>query len=193
MRSFGPAPGVVDAIVPASLQARQDLFEAGKEPWPTGLGAAVGLLLVRPETCLLHAQMGARAGRRERPSDDALQAISSPGVGQRLVRLDRSDAAIDGPPIGAELKVMADNGDKIVLHQPLLDQVRLGQRAPDLFRRMRDLTLDDDGAKFGRISSVAHWSILLRRFSRSSNRFSQKPVIWLVQSISGASAPSCAL
>src|SRR5687768_11966838 len=84
---------VVGAIVPASLQARQDLFKAGKEPRPTGLGAAVGLLLVRSETCLLHAQMGARAGRRERPGDDTLQAIGSPSVGQRLVRLDRRDAA----------------------------------------------------------------------------------------------------
>jgi hypothetical protein len=35
-----PAPGVVAAIVPTSLQTRQDLFGVGKEPRPTGLGAA---------------------------------------------------------------------------------------------------------------------------------------------------------
>src|SRR6202030_880723 len=49
----------------------------------------------------------------------------------------------------------------------------------------------NDGERFGR--GFAHWSILLSRSSRWSNRLCQKPAIWLVQSISGAKAPSCAL
>ena len=49
---------------------------------------------------------------------------------------------------------------------------------------MRELTFDDDGARFGRC--FVHWSILFSRSSRSSNRLSQNPAIWLVQSISGA-------
>ena len=73
---------------------------------------------------------------------------------------------------------------EIVLHQPLLDQVWLRERAPDLFRRIGYLPFDNDGERFGR--GVAHWSILLSRSSRSSNRLCQNPAIWLVQSISGA-------
>jgi hypothetical protein len=54
------------------------------------------------------------------------------------------------------------------------------------------------GHPFGRDGELldhgfAHWSILLSRSSRSSNRLCQNPAIWLVQSIRGASAPSCAL
>src|SRR3546814_21048164 len=80
---------------------------------------------------------------------------------------------------------------EVVPQQPLLDQVWLGERAPDPFRRKRYLPFDNDGERFGR--SIAHWSILLSRSSRWSNRLCQKPAIWLAQSISGAKAPSCAL
>jgi len=52
-------------------------------------------------------------------------------------------------------------------------------------------SLDNDGERFGR--SIGHWSILFSKSSRWSNRLCQKPAIWLVQSISGAKAPSCAL
>jgi hypothetical protein len=62
---------------------------------------------------------------------------------------------------------MAHNGLEVVLHQPLLDQVRLRERAPDLFRRMRDLTFDDDGAFFGRW--FAHWSIILSAAAQPVN------------------------
>ena len=79
---------------------------------------------------------------------------------------------------------MAHGWLEVVLHQPLLDQVRLRERAPDLFRRKRDLTFDNDGARFDRW--FVHWSILFSRSSRSSNRLSQNPAIWLVQSIKGA-------
>src|SRR5258708_31202531 len=80
---------------------------------------------------------------------------------------------------------------EVILHEPLLDQVWLRERAPDLFRRKRYLPFDNDGERFGR--SIGHWSILLSRSSSWSNRLCQKPVICLVQSISGAKAPSCAL
>src|SRR5437899_13010112 len=44
-----------------------------------------------------------------------------------------------------------------------LDQVWLRERAPDLFRRKRNLSFDNDRKRFGR--GFAHWSILLRRSS----------------------------
>ncbi len=115
-----------------------------------------------------------------------------PGVGQRLVRLDGEDLAVQhAAPVSAKVETVTHDWLEVVLHQPLLDQVWLRERAPDLLRRMRYLAFDNDGERFGRV--FVHWSILLSRSSRWSNRFSQNPAIWLVQSISGAKAPSCAL
>src|SRR6185312_4654377 len=115
-----------------------------------------------------------------------------PSVGQRFVRLDGEDLAVQhAAPVSAKIEPVAHDRLEVVLHEPLLDQVRLRERAPDPFRRIRQLTFDDDGAGFGH--GFAHWSILLSRSSRWSNRLCQKPAIWLVQSISGAKAPSCAL
>src|SRR5439155_25015023 len=114
------------------------------------------------------------------------------GVGQRLVWRDLSNLAVQhAAPVAAKSEFATDTRGKIVLHQPLLDEMRLGERAPEFFRRMSDVTLDDDGARFG--CGTCHWSILFKRLSRSSNRFSQNPVSRLVQSISGASALICAL
>src|SRR5580658_2185798 len=175
----------------ASVNPRQGLLQGRKEPLPPGLGAVVGLLLIRPEARLLHAQAGPRARGRESPSDDTLETISRPGVRQRFVRLDRENLTVDSAPVRAQIETMAHDRLEVVLHEPLLDQVWLRERAPDLLRRMRYLPFDDDGARFGR--GLAHWSILLSRSSRSSNRLCQKPAIRLVQSISGAKAPSCAL
>src|SRR5262249_48950755 len=90
-------------------------------------------------------------------------------------------------PVPAKIEAVADDGLEVVLHEPFLDQVRLRERAPELFRRKRHFPFDDDGTRFG------HWSILFKRSSRWSNRFCQNPAICLVQSISGARAPSCAL
>src|SRR4030088_198709 len=174
-----------------SIYPRQDLLQGRKEPLPPALGALVGLLLIRPEARLLHAQVGPRARRGESPSDDTLETIGTPRVRQRFVRLDCQDLAVNNAPVCAKIETVVHDRLEVVLHEPLLDQVWLRERAPDLFRRMRYLTFDNDGERFGR--SVAHWSILLSRFSRGSNRLCQKPVIWLVQSISGAKAPSCAL
>src|SRR5216684_9404381 len=57
-------------------------------------------------------------------------------------------------------------------------------------RRLLGRPFGNDGERVGR--GFAHWSILLSRSSRWSNRLCQNPAIWLVQSISGAKAPSCA-
>src|SRR5437868_6303511 len=173
-----------------SIYPRQDLLQVCKELLPAVLGALVGLLLIRPEARLLHAQMGPRARRGERPSDDALEAHGAPRVRQRLVRLDGLDPAVDGGPVSTKIETVVHDRQAIVLHQPLLDEVWLRGRAPVLRRRKRDRPFDDDGARFGR--SIGHWSIILRRSSSWSNRLCQKPVIWLVQSISGAKARSCA-
>src|SRR3954470_18331148 len=55
-----------------SIRPRQNLLQAGKEFWPAEFGALVGLLLVRPEADLFHAQVSAGAGRGESPGDDTL-------------------------------------------------------------------------------------------------------------------------
>jgi hypothetical protein len=44
------------------------------------MGAAEGLFLIRPEARLLHAQVGARAGGREREGHHALQIEGRIGV-----------------------------------------------------------------------------------------------------------------
>src|SRR5262245_8729448 len=58
-------------------------------------------------------------------------------------------------------------------------------------RRLLGRSFGCAGERFGR--GFAHWSILLSRSSRWSNRLCQNPTMWLVHSISGARAPSCAL
>src|SRR5664279_3206219 len=182
--------------VPASIYPRQYLFQGRKVLLPAVSGAVIGLRLVRPEARLLHAQQCPRKRRGEGPGHDTLETIGRPGVRQRFVRLDGQDLAVDDDAhVGlrglSKIEAVIHEWLEVVLHQPLLDQMRLGERAPDPFRRKRYLALDNDGAGCGRC--LVHWSILLSRSSRSSNRLCQNPAIWLVQSISGASAPSCAL
>src|SRR5215472_6082902 len=174
-----------------SICPRQYLLQGSKEALPPAPGAQVGLLLVRPEARLLHAQVGPRARRGECPSDDTLETIGRPRVRQRFVRLDCQDLTVDSAPVCAKIETVAPERLEVVLHEPLLDQLGLRERAPDPFRRKRYLPFDNDGERFGR--RFVHWPILLSRSSRWSNRLCQNPAIWLVQSISGASAPSCAL
>src|ERR1700730_15264495 len=175
----------------ASVYPRHDLLQGPKDPRPPMLGTLVGLLLIRPEARLLHAQAGPRARRGESPSGDTLETLGPPRVRQRFVRLDCQGLTVDSAPVCAKIETVVHDGLEVVLHEPLLDQVWLRERAPDLFRRIRDLTFDDDGERFGR--SIGHWSILFSKSSSWSNRLCQNPAIWLVQSIRGASAPSCAL
>src|SRR5947209_5830018 len=120
-----------------------------------------------------------------------LETIGCPRVRQRFVRLDCHYLTVDSAPVRAKIETVVHDRLEIVLHEPLLDQVWLRERTPDLFRRIRYLPFDNDGEGFGR--GFGHWSILLRSSSSWSNRLCQKPAIWLVQSISGAKAPSCAL
>src|ERR1700676_363249 len=165
---FNARPPSSDLFRRASVYPRQDLLQGRKEPRPPALGALVGLLLIRPEARLLHAQVGPRARWGESPSDDTLETIGTPRVRQRFVRLDCPHVAANSPPIGAKIERVPHDRLEVVLHEPLLDQVWLRERAPDLFRRKRYLPFDNDGARFGRC--FVHWSILLSRSSRSSNR-----------------------
>src|SRR6266436_7092193 len=119
----------------SSVYPRQDLLQVCKEPRPPGLGALVGLLLVRPEARLLHAQVGPRAHRGESPSDDTLETIGTPRVRQGFVRLDCLDLTVNNAPVCAQIETMVHDRLEVVLHEPLLDQVWLRERAPDLFRR----------------------------------------------------------
>src|SRR5260370_34943021 len=178
----------IQAGLRASVYPRQYLLQGREELLPPALGAVVGLLLIRPEARLLHAQEGPRARRGESPSDDTLETIGRPRVGQRFVRLDCHYLTVDSAPVCAKIETVVHDRLEVVLHEPLLDQVWLRERAPDLFRRMRYLTFDNDGERFGR--GFAHWSILFKRSSRGSNRLCQKPPIWLVQSVSVAKAPN---
>src|SRR4029453_14864178 len=166
-----------------SIYPRQDLLQVCKELLPPVFGALVARRLP--------AEGGPRARRGEGPSDDTLETIGRPRVRQRFVRLDCQDLTVDSAPVCAKIETGVHGRLEIVFHQPLLDQVWLGESAPDLFRRISYLTFDNDGARFGRC--FVHWSILLSRSSRLSNRLCQNPAIWVVQSISGAKAPSCAL
>src|SRR6266446_4480823 len=161
-----------------SIYPPQDLLQVCKELLPAVLGALVGLLLIRPEARLLHAQVGPCARRGESPGDDTLETHCPPGVRQRFVRLDGQDLTVDSAPVSAKIETVVHDRLEVVLHEPLLDQVWLRERAPDLFRRTRYFTFDNDGERFGR--SIGHWSILLSRSSRWSNRLCQKPAIWLV-------------
>src|SRR6202049_2993531 len=166
--AFNAGPPNSDLFRRASAYPRQDLLQFRKELLPSALGALVGLLLIRPEARLLHAQVGPRARRGESPSDDTLETIGNPRVRQCFVRLDCLDLAVNSAPVCAKIETVAHDRLEVVLHQPLLDQVWLRERAPDLFRRVRYLTFDNDGERFGR--GFAHWSILLSRSSRWSNR-----------------------
>src|SRR5271166_3917323 len=138
-----------------SIYPRQYLLQGRKELLPPALGALVGLLLIRPEARLLHAQVRPRARRGESPSDDTLETIGRPRVRQHFVRLDCQDLTVDSAPVCAKIETVVDDRLEIVLHQPLLDQVRLRERAPDLFRRKRDFSFDSDGKCFG--GGFAHW------------------------------------
>src|SRR6476660_10341247 len=181
-----------------SIRPRQNLLQLPEGLLPSDLGAAKSLFLIRTEARLLHAQQGAVTRWRECKRHHALQiegrirVLESPGVGQRLVRLDGEHLAIQhAAPVAAKIEMVADDWLEVVLHQPFLHQMRLRERAPELCRRMRHLAFDDDGTCFSRC--IGHWSIRLSRSSRSLNLLCQNPAISLVQSISGASAPSCAL
>src|SRR6202011_19001 len=82
-----------------SIYPRQELLQVCKELPPPILGALVGLLLIRPEARLLHAQVGPRGRRGESPSDDTLETIGTPRVGQRFVGLDCLDLTVNSAPV----------------------------------------------------------------------------------------------
>src|ERR1700736_3435038 len=138
------------STVSASIYTRQYLLQHREELLPPVLGALVGLLLIRPEARLLHAQVGPRARRGESPGDDTLQTIGRPRVRQRFVRLDCRYLTVDSAPVCAKIETVVHDGLEVVLHEPLLDQMGLRERAPDLFRRISYLPFNDDGARFGR-------------------------------------------
>src|SRR4029077_7489718 len=113
----------------SSIYPRQDLLQVGKEPWPPVLGALAGLPLIRPETRLLHAQVGPRFRRGESPSDDTLETMGRPRVRQRFVRLDDKDLTVDSAPVCAKIETLAHDRIKVFFREPLLDQVWLRERA----------------------------------------------------------------
>src|SRR3954468_8613107 len=119
-----------------SRSSRQNLLQVREEFLPPELCAAKGLLLIRTEARLLHAQVGSTARCGERKGDDALQIVSRivvrkvPGVGQRSVRLYDKDLAVQhAAPVTTKIETMTHVRLEVVFHQPLLDQVWLRERA----------------------------------------------------------------
>src|ERR1700723_3793098 len=155
---FSTGPGF-ELCRQTSIYPRQYLLKGRKELLPPVPGALVGLLLIRPEARLLHAQVSSRARRGESPGDDTFETIGCPRVRQRFVRLDCHYLTVDGAPARAKIEAVIHDGLEVVLHEPLLDQVWLRERTPDLFRRKRHLSFDNDRGRFGR--SIVHWFILL--------------------------------
>src|SRR5438270_461326 len=88
-----------NAMPRSSVRPRQDLLKFREELRPPRLGAAEGLLLIRPEARLLHAQTGPGACWRERKGHDTFEIVGRivvrkiPRVRERSVRLDRQDLA----------------------------------------------------------------------------------------------------
>src|SRR5579864_2627276 len=84
----------------ASVLPHQQLIEVLEELLPAESRATECLRLIGPETRLLHAKMGAGAGRSECKGHHASQVVGVicmrmiPGVGQRLVRFDGENLAI---------------------------------------------------------------------------------------------------
>jgi hypothetical protein len=48
------------------------------------------------------------------------------------VRLHFLDLAVDSAPVAAKIESVIHDWFEVVLHRPLLDEVRLGEGAPDL-------------------------------------------------------------
>src|SRR5260370_13447008 len=117
---------------------------------------------------MIHAKVGHSARRGESPSDDTLETIGRRRVRQRFVRLDCHHLTVDSAPVCAKIETVVHDRLEVVLHEPLLDQVWLRERAPDLFRRKSYLPFNNDGERFSR--RFVHWSILLSRSPRRSNR-----------------------
>ena len=57
---------------------------------------------------------------------------------------DCQDLTIDSAPVCAKIETVIHDRLEVVFHQPLLDQVWLRERAPDFFRRIRDLPFHND-------------------------------------------------
>src|SRR5271154_7142942 len=133
---------------PTSIYPRQYRLQGRNEPLPSAFGALVGLLLIRSEARLLHAQVGPCAGWGECPGDDTLETIGRPCVGQRFVRLDGHYLTVDSAPVRAKTETVVHDRLKVVLHEPLLDQMTLRERPPDFFRRMRQVPFNDNGTSW---------------------------------------------
>src|ERR1700722_5880463 len=155
--------------------------------------------LTAPSGHVFHPIQGSKPSPQhypERSRDSGCSAIR-PATNRQAAAADRTRhlATDDAVPISHGLCLEREWSPEarleVVLHEPLFDQMRLGEGTPDLLGRMRHQALDNDGARGGEL--FVHWSILLSRSSRPSNRLCQKPFIWPVQSISGAKAPTSAL
>ena len=76
-----------------------------KELLPLALGALLGLLLIRPEAQLLHAQVDPPARSGESPSG-TLETIGCPLVRQRFVGLGCQDLTVGSAKVCAKIETL---------------------------------------------------------------------------------------
>src|ERR1700730_12829583 len=159
--------------------SRGHFLEPSQDARPAPAHAAIAGFVLRPEPGLLHSDPRSVLALRQRPRHDGLQATgrliagSVPAVHKALTGNDFENLAIGNaiPTVdgrSAEIEPVADDRLKIVLHQPFLDQRRLRQRAPNLFRRVRHHPFDDEATHSG--NRFGHRSILFSRLSSAANR-----------------------
>ena len=76
-----------------------------KELLPLALGTLIGLLLIRPEAQLLHAQVDPPARSGESPSG-TLETIGCPLVRQRFVGLGCQDLTVGSAKVCAKIETL---------------------------------------------------------------------------------------
>src|SRR5258708_17409196 len=118
----------------ASICPRQNLLQICKELLPAEFGALVGLLLIRPEARLLHAQVGPRSHGGERPGDDTLETHRTPGVRQRFVRREGQELTIDLAPVPRKIETQLPARLEILPPHPPLHPTVYSHPRPALLR-----------------------------------------------------------
>src|SRR5277367_51876 len=142
------ASAVLSRPAPRLLQSPDDALQSCDEALPAVARAPVAGLVLGPEARLLHAHENAALHRSQGPRHHGLRSPrrlisrTAPRIGKPLVRFHDEDLAVGyAIPMrhgrGTKIEPVAHDGQKIVRHQPLLQQRALGERAPDFFRRMR--------------------------------------------------------
>src|SRR5262245_48482790 len=151
----------------ASWEPREQVDELPTHHLPAVARAAEVLLLVRPEARLHEGQAGARRRGREREGHDGVHVADDPRVAELPMRLDLEEPAIhDAVPTGLRLRLERERRPRLELEivdgkEPFHQQYGVGERAPDLLRRMMQIELEREGFGLRSCGLVggSHWPI----------------------------------